>query len=56
MDGEMELDWQINLDQLITETFFDIESMSNHEDSVMAIFENCTEIEGLEVLRFFFKS
>ena len=46
MDGEMELDWQINLDQLITETFFDIESMSNHEDSVMAIFENCTEIEG----------
>ena len=47
MDGEMELDWQINLDQHITETFFDIESIAQqgHEDSVMAIFEN---VDGFE--------
>ena len=47
MDGEMELDWQINLDQHITETFFDIDSIAQqgHEDSVMAIFEN---VDGFE--------
>ena len=33
-DGALDLDWKINLDQAISETYFDIESNAGQDDSI----------------------
>ena len=52
-DGALDLDWKINLDQAISETYFDIESNAGQDDSIegklnrnyyVFSFENASEI------------